>query len=324
MGMRRTRAVTAERFRPIAWAALATQVAIVVTGAAVRLTGSGLGCTDWPGCTEDRLVPAWGFHRWVEFGNRLVTFAVVAAALLAALAARRRQPYRASLQRLSWGLVGGTFGQALVGGILVLVELDPRLTVLHFVLSLVLVAEGVALVHLAGQDLAIAPPPLPANGLLRVLAWVLFVAVVTVMGTGTVVTGSGPHGGDVRADRFGFDVGTVTRVHTSALWIFVSVLVVAAAVLWRPNGPSASRHLQTRLAALLALVLGQATLGYIQYAKGVPAALVALHVAGSIAVFAVTASLLLAVIMPVSGVAGSEDTNDGQASSPDRPVLSSR
>ncbi len=151
-----------QRFRPIARVALAAQVAIVVTGAAVRLTESGLGCTDWPGCTEDRLVPAWGFHRWVEFGNRLVTFAVVAAALLAVLAARQRTPYRARLAWLSWGLVIGVFAQALVGAVLVLLELDPRLTVLHFALSVLLVADGVALVHWAGEDgNAAQPGPTP-------------------------------------------------------------------------------------------------------------------------------------------------------------------
>ena len=93
----RPRPVTPTRFRRLAWWALAAQIGIVVTGAAVRLTGSGLGCTDWPGCTEDRLVPAWGFHHWVEFGNRLLTFAVVASALVAVVGARSRTPRRGGL-----------------------------------------------------------------------------------------------------------------------------------------------------------------------------------------------------------------------------------
>ncbi|MFN0029407.1 MAG: COX15/CtaA family protein [Acidimicrobiales bacterium] len=335
--MRRNRAVTPQRFLPIAWLALATQVGIVVTGAAVRLTQSGLGCTDWPGCTEDRLVPAWGFHRWVEFGNRLVTFAVVAAALLAALASRRRRPYRPGLQWLSWGLVVGVFAQALVGGVLVLLELDPRLTVLHFVLSVVLVADGVALVHGAGEDRVSAPgtPALPAAALqaptpdpawrlMRTLAWVLSAAVVVVMGTGTVVTGSGPHGGDARADRFGFALTAVTRVHTGALWIFVGCLLVTAVVVLRRG--ELTGHLRGRVVTLIALVGAQATLGYVQYALGVPAALVALHVAGSMAVFGVTVSFLLAVVAPTGrSLTPAEPGQDGRrAMSPDRPVLSAR
>lgn len=285
----------------MAWATLAAQVAIVVTGAGVRLTGSGLGCTDWPGCQQDQLVPAWGFHPWVEFGNRLVSFAVVAAAGVAVLGARRRRPYRAALVRLSWGQVGGVIAQALVGAVLVRLELDPRLTLAHFVLSLVLIADATALVHLSGADVARAPsePAAPPVGTgLRAVVWLLSAAVVVLVGTGTVVTGSGPHGGDERAERFDYTLRSVARIHAGALWLFASVLVVMAVMVWR-QGPRASR-LRPPLNALLALTGAQAALGYLQYALGVPAGLVALHVLGSTLVWACTVALLLAAVIPTS------------------------
>ncbi len=155
------------------------------------------------------------------------------------------------------------------------------------------------------------------------MAWVLLGSVGVVMGTGTVVTGSGPHGGDARADRFGFELQAVTRIHTGALWIFVGCLLITAIVVWRRDEPA--QHLRSRVVALLMAVLGQATLGYLQYGLGVPAALVALHVAGSMAVFAVTVSLLLAVVAPIGGSTQAPTKGAaGRASNPNRPVLSSR
>jgi heme a synthase len=287
-------------YRTIAWWAIAAQVGIVVTGAAVRLTGSGLGCTDWPGCSQDRLVPEWGFHHWVEFGNRLLTFAVTAAAVAAAVGARRRRPYRSDLFGLSLVLVGGVVAQALIGAVLVLLELDPRLTVLHFAVSVVLITAAVALVHRSAADGGLMGRSLvgladhggtvsvPAG--LRRQATALLGLLTVVVGTGTVVTGSGPHGGDERADRFDLALTTVTRVHAVAMWVFLALLVALALAVLRGGD---EHPLRANVTALLGLTGGQAVVGYLQYALGVPAGLVALHVFGSTLVWSVTVALVL-------------------------------
>lgn len=308
----RRRSVGPARFRQIAWFALASQIGIVVTGAAVRLTRSGLGCTDWPGCTDDRFVPEWGFHHWVEFGNRLLIIVLAVAAAAAVVGARRRRPYRPGLQSLGWVLAGGIFAQAIIGAVLVKLELDPRLTVLHFVASVVLIVVAVLLVHRSAADgglrgtsiigLTAEQRPAAWPGSIRATVAVLAVAVTVVIGTGTVVTGSGPHGGDARADRFGYDLSTVTRLHSGAMWVFLATLLaLTALVLRRPaqggRGDAAVAALRPDVYALLALTAAQAVVGYLQYALGVPAGLVALHVFGSAVLWSVAVALVLKVAL---------------------------
>ncbi|MGE0727743.1 MAG: heme A synthase [Acidimicrobiia bacterium] len=297
-------------YRRIAWFALASQVGIVVTGAAVRLTKSGLGCTDWPGCSEERFVPEWGFHHWVEFGNRLLIIILAVAAIAAVVGARRRRPYRPGLQSLGWILLGGIFAQAIIGAVLVKLELDPRLTVLHFVASIVLIVVAVLLVHRSAADGALTgrsliglaatdrPPSWPAP--VKAAVAVVAAAVTVVVGTGTVVTGSGPHGGDARADRFGFELSSVTRIHSIAMWVFLaSLLVLTLLVVRRPQrggpGTSAVVALRSDVYALLALTAVQAVVGYLQYGLGVPAGLVAIHVTGSAVLWSAAVALVLKV-----------------------------
>ena len=322
----RARTVTPARFRRLAWWALAAQIGIVVTGAAVRLTGSGLGCTDWPGCTEDRLVPEWGFHHWVEFGNRLLTFAVVASALVALVGAWFRRPRRTGPVVLAAVLVGGVVAQALIGAVLVIFELDPRLTVLHFVTSMVLITAAVGLVHrsaedggLTGTSLVGAPQVARMPTPVRRLATATAVAAMVVVGTGTVVTGSGPHGGDERADRFGFALTAVTRVHAAAMWVFLALLLATWVVVVRRDG--AGSRLRPNVVVLVALTASQAVLGYVQYALGVPAGLVALHVFGSTLVWSAAVALLLSA--RAGDVAG-DGPATWQEPSRDRPRAASQ
>ncbi len=337
--MRLRRSVSPAAFRRVAWWAWAAQIGIVVTGAAVRLTGSGLGCTDWPGCTEDRLVPAWGFHHWVEFGNRLLTFAVITTAAVATVAARRRQPYRRSAFGLSAVLVAGIVAQALIGALLVVLELDPRLTVLHFATSVVLITAAVALVHVSAHDGGLSGNSLvglddaagdaghhdaavaPHSAVAR-LTTALGIAAGVVVSTGTVVTGSGPHGGDERADRFGFALRSVTRLHSGAMWLFLALLVALMVLVAR--SPRADALLRPNLHALVGLTVAQGVLGYLQYALGVPAGLVALHVLGSTLVWSAVVALVLKVRAATAAVASSsrrEPTGSGERA---RPVLSEK
>lgn len=344
-------------FRTLAWAALLTQIGIVVTGAAVRLTESGLGCTDWPGCTDDRFVPAWGFHHWVEFGNRLLTFVVTIAAMAAVTGARRRRPYRPALFRLSLGLVVGIVAQAAIGAVLVAYDLDPRLTNVHFLVSMLLIADAVVLLHVAAADGGLrraatvgpASPPVPVPVVVRCLGLAVAVAVTVVVGTGTVVTGTGPHGGDARADRFGFELRHVARLHAVAMWVFVACLVGFALVVLgagrsRPHAATAAggpaptdgrtealTRLRPTVVGLLAVTAGQGVLGYLQYGLGVPAGLVALHVLGSTVVWSLAVALVLQLRSPSpvpldgacpAGAAPTVPRADVRPAS--RPVLSER
>lgn len=275
-------------FVRVAVVALVAQVLIVLTGSGVRLTGSGLGCTDWPRCFEDRTIPPWGFHHWVEFGNRLLSIAVVLTAIAAVVAARLRRPYRRDLLWLSVGLVVGVLAQAVLGGILVLLDLDPRLNIGHFLLSMVLILDAVVLLHRAAER----APAGPADPVVRRLATLVVVAAAVVVATGSVVTGSGPHAGDDRAARLPFELVTVARVHALSMWVFLAATCACAVVNARRGAPSALRR---PVNVLVGISAAQGALGYTQYALGVPAGLVSLHILGACLVWSTALVLWLRV-----------------------------
>lgn len=311
-------------YRRLTAAALGLLVAIVVTGAGVRLTGSGLGCSDWPSCEQDRFVPEWSFQPWVEFGNRLITGVVSLAVAAAVLGALVRAPRRRDLVVLALGLVAGVVAQIILGALLVFAHLDPRFTMGHFLLSMVLVANAVWLHHRAGHDLA--GPGGPGSGAaarlvvpprLRLLGAAVATAAGLVLVTGAVVTGSGPHGGDERADRFPFDMAAVTRLHATTAWALVLLVLVAALVLVRRGGLERAAR-TTRL--LLGCLLAQGTVGYVQYATGVPAGLVAVHVLGATLAWALAVRLLAELVDPGLVPAAPRDGSGAAAV----PVLSGR
>lgn len=313
------------RYAQLCRAALVGLIGIVVTGGAVRLTGSGLGCSDWPTCENDRLVAPLQFHPMVEFVNRVVTGVVSVLVIAAVLGALARRPRRRDLAWLALGLVAGVIGQILLGAALVIAHLDPRFTIGHFLLSTLLVGDAVVLAHRAGRtDLDPDPdpdpdrepdrdpatpagilvgdtgPPRPARRIRRLTA-VLLVVAGAVLVSGTIVTGTGPHGGDVRADRLGFDISDVTRVHSLLVWSFVALLAAVALLLARAEG------LGPRLVAvrrLLILAVLQGGLGYAQYFAGVPPLLVGFHLLGATLVWAATVEVgLLVLERPAVGAA---------------------
>ncbi len=254
---------------------------IIVTGGAVRLTGSGLGCPDWPTCTQDRLVAEWDYHQMVEFVNRMVTGAVSVAVILAVLGAWIRVPRRRDLVLLACGLVAGVIGQIVLGGITVLFDLAPQLVMGHFLLSLVLLTVAVVLQARASTPPGPAVLTVPGD-LVRMARLVLGTAAVVVI-TGTVVTGSGPHGGDTRAQRFPYLPTEVARVHGTAVLIFLAVTLVTIVLLRRAGArPETLR----RTTVLLGAIVAQAAIGYTQYFTGLPALLVGIHLAGAAAVWA--------------------------------------
>ncbi len=264
------------RLRPAALAALVANVGIVLTGGIVRITGSGLGCEDWPTCDGTSVVPTGGaeagWHQFIEFGNRTLTFVVLATAVWAVWAVRRDAPHRGDLRGLAWGLVAGVLGQAVLGGITVLTDLNPVVVAGHFLLSMVLIAVAVVLLDRV-SDTGPAEP-LPA---LRWLSRVLVPVAAIVLVLGTLVTASGPHAGDPGTPRLGLDIRTMAVAHADAVWALVA-LTVAMLVVAR-----ALRAERTARAATVLLVveLAQGGIGYLQYALGIPAALVSLHLLGA-------------------------------------------
>lgn len=274
--------ITPAGYRRITLFALVALAFIVVTGAAVRLTGSGLGCTDWPTCEQGRLAPSeiTDAPAMIEFVNRLITGVVSVAVVLAVTGAARRVPWRRDLVWLAAGLVAGVVAQIVLGGLVVLFELSPRLVMGHFLLSMVILWNATVLHHRAGQPEGPSTPVVgpPAIGLARLAAAAATLAVFL----GTVLTAAGPHAGDSQAARLDLSVAEVARLHGVSVVLLVSLALALVVVLRRQAAPaSAQRSAQV----LLGVLLAQAAVGYVQYFTGVPALLVGIHVVGAVAVW---------------------------------------
>jgi len=273
-----------QTFRRFTYPALASQMLIVLTGAIVRLTESGLGCSDWPTCEQDQLIPEIEGHAWIEFGNRLLAFLVTVAAVAVLIAARRRVGDRKDLVRLSWGLAAGTVGQIVLGGIVVLSDLNPWLVLGHFVLSMILIWDALLLVHRSTIDDDVHAGASMQS--YRPQAWLITALAAVAIFVGTLVTGSGPHTGSSDGDpitRLPFSIRSITRVHSTSVVILITVTVATAWWLRSVGGRPTERR---RLSAAIAIMLAQGAVGYVQYFTGVPAVLVAVHVAGAISVWA--------------------------------------
>ncbi|BBX52012.1 heme A synthase [Mycolicibacterium poriferae] len=281
--------------RIIAAAVILTQGGIAVTGAIVRVTASGLGCPTWPQCFPGSFTPVPhpevpGIHQAVEFGNRLLTFLVVltaAAAVIAVVRARRRR----EVLFYAWLMPASTVVQAVIGGITVLTGLLWWTVAIHLLASMTMVWLAVLLYVKIGQPDAgsyVACVPAP----LRRLAALSAVALAAVLVTGTMVTGAGPHAGDKSLDRpvprLQIEITTLVHMHSSLLVAYLSLVIGLGFGLLAVRAP---RDVRTRLAVLVVLVAAQGLLGTIQFFTGVPAALVALHVAGAAACTAATAAL---------------------------------
>ncbi|HET8619012.1 MAG TPA: COX15/CtaA family protein [Acidimicrobiales bacterium] len=292
-------------YRRIVLAALASLVFIMVTGAAVRLTGSGLGCSTWPTCEPDSFTPrsASDTHGMVEWVNRLITGAVMLFTVAAVLGARWRSPYRRDLFRVSLGLPLWVFANALVGALVVWLHLSPVSVIGHFLLSLGAVANAVVLYERATHGVPdpggarTATPPIVAAGR------ALVAAACVVIVTGTLVTGSGPHAGDERADRLDLAVGDVVRVHGVAMVVFLALTALAVR---RAHQGDAAPAVVGRLHELLGVLVAQAAVGYWQYFTGVPAWLVGFHVLGAALVWIAVLRVWLALTarVPEAAAAG--------------------
>jgi heme a synthase len=275
-----SRGIAPAAYRRITTLALASLAVIIVSGGAVRLTGSGLGCSDWPRCHEDRFVAELEYHQMIEFLNRMFTGVVSALVILAVLGSLLRRPRRRDLTGWSFGLVAGVIGQIVLGGLVVLFHLSPWLVIGHFLLSMVLVWNAVVLRHRAGHD-GRRGPPLVDRGVMR-LSRVLVGAACVVLVSGTLVTGSGPHGGDPDVERLPFLVTTVARVHGVLVVAFLALTLLLG---WKLASSGASAAVRRRYTLFLGVLLAQAAIGYTQYFTGVPVLLVGFHLVGATALW---------------------------------------
>ncbi|MGW2699670.1 COX15/CtaA family protein [Streptomyces sp. NPDC001340] len=279
--------------RRAALSALVMSVVIVVTGGAVRLTGSGLGCPTWPTCTEDSLTTtsAMGFHGAIEFGNRMLTYVLCAAIGWAIIAARSEKPYRHSLTRLGWTQFWVVMGNAVLGGIVVLVGLNPYTVAAHFLLSTALITVATVMWQRTREGDA-APRPLVGKAVQQ-LVWFLVVASVLLVAVGTVVTGAGPHAGDSsEINRIPIDWETVSKLHAVLAWIVVTLTFALWFVLKAVDAPKGPLD---RTRELFLILLAQGVIGYVQYFTHLPEVLVALHMFGSCLVWIGVLRVLLSL-----------------------------
>ena len=273
---------------------------IVVTGGAVRLTGSGLGCPTWPRCTEDSFVSTdeLAINGAIEFGNRPLTF-VVAAAAIATVVAVWRSPRR-DLRRLAVVTFLGVPAQALLGGVTVLTGLNPWTVAAHFLVSAVLVALATTL-WLRSREPGVGPPLLRRPFVL--LTWGIAAATAAVIVVGTIVTGSGPHSGDVdendipTGNRIGIDTELISQLHADVVFLLIGLTVALLVALYATDSPDRVRRAARDL---LIVQLAQGVVGYVQYFTELPIALVLLHMLGAVLITAYTARLVWSVRGPAS------------------------
>ncbi|KNE83630.1 MULTISPECIES: COX15/CtaA family protein [Streptomyces] len=279
--------------RLAALAALLMSIVIIVTGGAVRLTGSGLGCDTWPKCSGDSLIATreMGLHGAIEFGNRMLTYVLTAAVGWTIIAARSAKPRRRSLTRLGWLQFFVVLANAVLGGITVLLELNPYIVAGHFLAATALLTVTAVTWERTGEGDG-APRPL-AGPRVRALAWALAAVTAVLVVAGTVVTGAGPHAGDSsEVPRMGVDWETVTRVHALLAWAVVLLTAALWVVLRAVDAPAAPRR---RIALLMAVLLAQGAIGYVQYLTDLPEVLVGLHMLGSCLVWVGVIRVLLSL-----------------------------
>lgn len=262
--------------RPLAWASLVANVVIVVTGGAVRLTGSGLGCPTWPRCTEESFTPhgELTLHAAVEFGNRLLTFVLVAVAVATFVAAW--QSGRRELRLVALGLALGIPAQAVIGGITVLTDLNPWIVSFHLLCSMAMIGLAVVLLRLADTDGPL--PPATAARPVRALAWSTFAAGWAVLYVGTIVTGSGPHAGDEESPRNGLDPLQFSQLHADLVFLLLGLTIGLLFVLAATGASATARKAAT---LLLVTELAQGTIGFVQYFTDLPILLVGFHMLGA-------------------------------------------
>ncbi|MFI7023406.1 heme A synthase [Micromonospora sp. NPDC049900] len=284
--------VSTTLLRRLAYANIVANTVIVVTGGAVRLTASGLGCPTWPRCTDDSYTTTaeMGVHGVIEFGNRLLTFALVFIAGATLLAVLAHRPRRRGTVPLALGVVLGIVAQAVIGGITVRTQLHPSVVGIHFVVSMVLLLVAYALWRRVREPDGPTVPVVPSA--LRTLTWLTVLASAAVIVVGVAVTGSGPHAGDANAVRNGLDPQTVSQVHADLVFLLIGLTVGLWLALRAVGAPARAVR---AAGVLLAVELAQGVIGLVQYLTNLPVLLVGAHMLGSCLVWLCTLAVLWSI-----------------------------
>ena len=272
----------------LGWATLVANIGIVLTGGAVRLTASGLGCPTWPRCTDESFTPhgALDFHSIIEFGNRTLTFVLAGIAVLTFLTAW--QSGRRDLRVLSVWLGLSIPAQALIGGLTVLTGLNPWIVSFHLLLSLAIISLAVLYLHRIDTPAVVAEQTRPTRR--AILAWTTYAVTWIVLYLGTVVTGSGPHAGDLDVPRNGLDPLLLSQLHADFVFLLVGLTVALVIV-----------HPSRATWTLLGVELAQGLIGFVQYFTDLPVVLVGFHLLGAALIAAVSTWMVIAVSASVSG-----------------------
>jgi cytochrome c oxidase assembly protein subunit 15 len=277
------RTVSAPVFRWFAFASFLSMIIIVLSGAAVRLTGSGLGCPDWPTCFHDRISGSMQIHSFIEYTNRFITVALVLVSAVTFLAALTRQPRRRDLVFLSGLLILGVVADALLGAFVVYSKLNPWLVSLHMLLSLSMVVIGAVLYHRSKYVYGPGARADVRDPHFRLIARLLWIPFGALLIAGTITTGSGPHAGSsqgqLRAKRLPFALSDATWVHSVAAVLFIGLVTGLLFAVWRSDVPEA---LKLGIRRLVIISLVQAGIGLTQFLTHLPPLLVELHVAGAV------------------------------------------
>ena len=321
--------ISQSQYQKITKVSLLLLAFIIITGAAVRLSGSGLGCSDWPTCENDQLVAEIDdVHAMVEFVNRVITGFVALAVMIAVLGSLFRVPKRKDLIYLSIGLVVGVVIQVIVGALVVREHLPPSLVITHFLVSMVLVWNAVELDHRARSDdkSEHSSPPMLLKRMTKLIVGLGALVIIT----GTIVTGSGPHSGaenqqildalesqgtaasisnlDLEVERLPFDVPDVARIHGISVMLFLLLTLRLLFVIKRH-----SPEFITVGQNLMAAIVIQAAIGYFQYFTGVPALLVGVHVAGATLIWIMILRLYLEVNRPMLRKVSNEEATESKS-----------
>lgn len=289
--------LSVRRFRQIAIVTVVGVCVLTVAGAIVRLTGSGLGCDDWPNCNSERFLDVSSGHTAVEQLNRLLSGLVGVPTLLMAIGAFRVRPHRRGLVGPSLGVLATVLGNGVVGGIAVRGELHPALVQSHFLLAMASIAFGLIAVHRSRPEPVLDRSTVGVDSRLSAALVAFGLCSAAAIVTGTVVTGAGPHAGDEDVRRYGFDISTVAMIHSVTVWVTIAVLLVTVVAIRRR--PGLNEVLAAEISRWMFIAVVQGGIGYVQYFNGVPEVLVAAHVAGATALWVTTVQLVQAALEPV-------------------------
>ena len=289
-----TRSISAHAYGKLCLGALVSLYVIVISGGLVRLTGSGLGCSDWPACSEERFIDVSSTHGAIEQINRLFTGVVAALVIAAVMGSLFLRPRRRNIVWLSTGLVAGVLAQVILGAVVVLTGLNPFANMGHFLVSMVLLMNALILYRTALPEIVVqgsANTSVKQIVFVRRLVGAIFFLGAASVVTGTVVTATGPHAGDEDAIRFGFTITSVARVHS--VTVLLTLASIAALLVAVRRNSSFRQVIESKVGVLLGFALLQALIGYVQYFNGIPVFLVALHLAGAAAVWLCLVDLVI-------------------------------